>query len=477
MMFVDMLFFSMMSSILFCSFPLWVFFGLILIWRGLRGVVEFSEPLCTHCQYDLRALDWTSDKRNCPECGADLKKPKVVRFGVYRKRPRRIIAGAVLIMLPFLIAGAMILPPILGWSWDNIESNEAVIARLATGANQWLDWSTLENRYAAGDLSDEEISTALDQLIVYLENQTDRQPLHYADNFFKLAQANGLIGEEQFARLVDGFYGPTPELEIRKRIRQGADVRIDLNYGQHWNLPGLVTGYVLESVQLDGKEVKVKSHFQDESLSGGKHKSINGSLHTTDLPAGKHTLVFNLTMGLFDENAKFNPRYQNRPGPVKRWPETKRKWTLQMAAPLHILGPDEHVVTLIEDAKVDPVQAGQLSIETITVSLARNQQKELELRTEIKQNGGGDFVTPVMFRMVMLAEGEEYELGWFGQAKNSSTSSSTRYLDALPPGLFQVNVRLTPDIALAEEHMDTDAIWGKPIVIKNVQLLRYDLEE
>lgn len=54
----------------------------------------------------------------------------------------------------------------------------------------------------------------------------------------------------------------------------------------------------------------------------------------------------------------------------------------------------------------------------------------------------------------------------------------SRFRDAkIPRELKTVDVTLQPDLKFAEEKMDVDRIWGKPIVFKNVPLERYDLEE
>ena len=72
------------------------FAGMILLVRGMRGVPSLSEPRCAKCGYDLRGSAG-APAGVCPECGADLTKPRAVRWGDYRKRPKLIWTGAALL--------------------------------------------------------------------------------------------------------------------------------------------------------------------------------------------------------------------------------------------------------------------------------------------------------------------------------------------------------------------------------------------
>jgi len=113
--------------------------GIILVFRGLRGTPEFSEPHCRRCDYDVRALDWTSETRICPECGSDLTRPGAVRFGHYRRRPRLIWSGVGLCLLPLVLIGLVVLQNIMGWRWEDLESNASIIANLSTSADSPWD--------------------------------------------------------------------------------------------------------------------------------------------------------------------------------------------------------------------------------------------------------------------------------------------------------------------------------------------------
>ena len=69
------------------------------------------------------------------------------------------------------------------------------------------------------------------------------------------------------------------------------------------------------------------------------------------------------------------------------------------------------------------------------------------------------------------------DLGWAGYYQGGSTSSAGGQIDSLPADVREAVVVLEPAPDIAEENMNVDEIWGKPIVIEQVPLDRYDLEE
>lgn len=464
-----------MGGMISLLFVLLLVIGLILLWRGWRGVPELCEPHCKKCDYDLRGLDWTSEQRICPECGTDLTQPRTVRFGDYRRRPRMMLAGGLTLAIPVLIIVAAVLQSVLGIRWDDLRSNDSIIANLSTSAGSPWDWRKLESRYKRGRLSDEEVAAAIDQLIVYLNARTgNRGPLPWADDFFWLAVSGGHISDEQFKRLCDAFYGPEPDIRIRKRLRQGKEVRFNFSSGNPWDLPHTKHVQALREVKVDGKPVELASQYgQDKGkhyFSGGRHREIEGKINT-DLPPGRYELVFEIDRGLVDEKAKLDPRQDGRPGQADRWPRTLTRHTLTVKVPIVILSPDENPIDLVTDPARDPSKTGGVSITSIQVV---PEGRKLSLKPQVKI---GQLPIAVCFRMVMMVDGEKHDMGWKGREENRTTSGSRGRIDSLPAGITAATVVLEPDVEHALEHLDATEIWGKPITIQNVPLERWDLED
>lgn len=74
--------------------------GVVLLALGVRGWRRGSFPGCRRCGFDLsgrREGDAESD-RHCPECGADLSKPRAMARGARRRRPAVALAGGLLVL-------------------------------------------------------------------------------------------------------------------------------------------------------------------------------------------------------------------------------------------------------------------------------------------------------------------------------------------------------------------------------------------
>ena len=82
--------------------------GIVVVTLGVRGRPIFAAPRCRKCGYDLRNVSFTSDDvGNCPECGTPLSSPDAVTFGRWRRQPKKIVWGVVLVALTFVPALAL----------------------------------------------------------------------------------------------------------------------------------------------------------------------------------------------------------------------------------------------------------------------------------------------------------------------------------------------------------------------------------
>ncbi len=78
-----------------------------LVYVGLRGRRADVHPLCRRCGYDLTGRpDVTAADARCPECGADLAKPRAVRVGHRACRRGPLLAGVALLAVVAWVATA-----------------------------------------------------------------------------------------------------------------------------------------------------------------------------------------------------------------------------------------------------------------------------------------------------------------------------------------------------------------------------------
>src|SRR5215207_5998107 len=80
--------------------------GVVMIALGIRGRPVFGLPRCAKCGYDLRNVPFASvadgAEMKCPECGQTLADPAAVTFGKWQRQPKRIVAGVVVLVAPWL---------------------------------------------------------------------------------------------------------------------------------------------------------------------------------------------------------------------------------------------------------------------------------------------------------------------------------------------------------------------------------------
>lgn len=459
--------------------------GLFLVYRGIRGVPTWSDPKCSKCGYDLR---WVKPEVNvvCPECGADLKAARAVRFGDYQRRPPLILIGsAVMLATVALPVGLWLVlsisrAPARGPARPTTPT-KALIANLATTAAQPWDWNELDRRLAGGQMSGQEVAAAIDQLINNLKSQGDvaSQPLHWSGRFVDRADKAGLISAEQLGRLIIAYYGPTPVVMSRARVRPGQPLVFSARYGGHWNLPGLKMIWAVRGVRLDaGTPLAVQDPDRPEgkpaspeSLSGTGVWPIRGKV-PLDVPPGKHTLTFEIDMGLVAESVPFRTT-SDRPGQADRWPKTRCTWSKSVPVTVEVISPDRMTVELVTDTELDPARNDRLAASGVVYPFSER-ECTLDLTFDAKE-----LRVPLAFKVKIRARDQESPYAAFTvDATNRSSAWKCRQtIPCLPPAVTTIDVILTPDTEIVGDMPGFDRIWGKQIVLKQVPLRREDLED
>ena len=454
--------------------------GATLFIRGWIGSPLLSEPRCAKCRYDLRGYA-AAPPTVCTECGADLTKPGAVRWGEYRRRPRLMWVGAPMLVLPALAVAASLVATARGVRLDRPLTNAGLIANLAKTANQPWDWQELERRYAAGRLSNEEAARAIDQLIAGLNSTPGAagQPLTWSGNFLARADAAGAVSDEQYLRLAHAFYGSQPVVRAPARARQGQWFLFALDYGGHWDLPGVQFVKALRAVKLpDGRELPIIHQYDLEAeqgkgkpnldlLSRGGVFPVDGKVRL-DLPTGEHELTFVVDAALLNRGTVPQVAH-DRPGQARRWPRGRVRWSVDVPVKVTVVPAAQSPIEVVTDPALDP-RAG------ITVKSARVTRRG-QLRQMVVEMDFGRPRVPLSFDVVFRVTGQEYGAGWHVvTAQRSSGTQQACDFESLPPDVKTLDVILRPHPKYAENVAGAEKVWGREVTLTNVPVQRYDLD-
>lgn len=432
--------------------------GLILIILGRRGRPRWSTPTCAKCRYDLRWVN-PDEQRECPECGANLHAANAVHFGRHERSTRMFVAGLVVLLVPVLFFGNILLQNVLGFQWSQLRSNASVIAHLAVDADCPMTWGELTNRYHDGRLEDEDVASAIEQVIAYIQAGGSVQAHSSSRQFIELAIVQQRISDEQIAKLCEGYYANTLDVTAPPRARSGASVDIQIN-GTFWELPGFTQLYALREITLDGKAQTLQPRFARMNLetSGTGPMGIHAQVQL-DAEPGDHELVFTLEHAVVESG-----RASMRPGPPEGWPEAVIRDVITVRWPIEILAADASPIRL-----VTPERHRQAVIDSLRVTALRfsgvHGHPELVMHPQRPP-------VPLSFKITIRSGEFEQSLGQMtakdgGFGRGGSMSNIQR----LPADATTVDVIFTPDPQAVETRSDWSEIWGDEIVIRNVPIV------
>jgi hypothetical protein len=448
--------------------------GIVLLFRGLRGVPVLSLPTCARCGYDLRGHDPETQPR-CPECGNDLSASWAVRFGERRRRPRLLLAGTVLVLVPFLAVGATFLRVLRHQPGRSAKSTDTLVAELATTADEPWTWNELERRANAGGVDDEQAAAAIDHLIHYLRTRPGgpNQPLHWAGNFVKMAVDARAISDKKLQELAEAYFGPEPAVELAPAVRAARPIAFKIDYGHAWDLAGLQVVESLREVRVkDGEPLAVQpAHNRHADYLTGKYYEDVVGVVESGLPPGRYELVFTVDLGLVDRGADFSTA-TGRPGPPNRWPNPRLRWSKDVIVPLAVVPADQSPIELVTDESLNPAASGHIRVELLQL---RHSDPRYELYGRLAYKR--DPPVPVACRIRVLYDGHDLVVASVAPSPDhdGSVSSSVKLPGRPSPEAITADVILEPDPDYAEQQPGLSRIWGKPIVFRDVPVERDDL--
>ena len=323
--------------------------GIALTAVGLRGRRTDDHPLCRRCRFDLTGRPSTAERR-CPECGADLARPRAVAVGHRRRRPVVLTIGVGLLAPALLVAALVGYDVVAGVDWRR-HAPVALLLREAAAADPARHRpavAELAARLADGRLS----STGRDRVAdAALAAQADAgRPWDPAwGDWLERARAAGRLSDDRWHRYAAGSWPGAYQLRVRPRVRDGDPIpyRVDGLPARVGNKAGLYLVQTGEQITWPGGPTpEPNDNASEGSLSsnggGSSGSSVRPDEYAGHLPVGHHTLHLRAAI-----------RILSGPGAVP----PLATGTLDLSAPFDLLPADRPTVAVVHDpALADPVR-------------------------------------------------------------------------------------------------------------------------
>lgn len=199
--------------------------GLALLARALRGDVVGDHPFCRRCGFDLFGRGVEAPV--CPECGADVSKPRATRTGVRRRRAG-LAAVALVLMLPGLVLfgtrGGRALAAV---KWIQHQPYGLVLRQSHSGVPAERDEAIAEllRRVSEGRVSDARLAALVDEMLA-AQADLNTPWVHLRGDIIEAARTAKKLPDAKWQQ----FLRNMPQLRLRARanVRRGDALPIEI---------------------------------------------------------------------------------------------------------------------------------------------------------------------------------------------------------------------------------------------------------
>ena len=188
---------------------------------GLRGRRTDDHPLCRRCRFDLTGRPTTAERR-CPECGADLARPRAVVVG-HRRRRTALLTGGLAVSVPTL---TLIVTAFYRLSTRDYWYPYAPVfylaseARAADSSRHDPAMAEVVRRSKAGTLSDWDCRRLADTALACQGDPAQPWDDAWGD-LLERFRAEGRLADERWARYAMQALAGSLDVEVRPVVRSG----------------------------------------------------------------------------------------------------------------------------------------------------------------------------------------------------------------------------------------------------------------
>jgi len=448
--------------------------GIVMIIWGWRGAAVASEPRCAQCGYDLRGVADLKIAR-CSECGGELGRHGAVSRSAFQRRPKRIMAGIVVLGLPWLLILIAMVLRFIGPNGERFRSNQSIIVSLLNDPNPAWQWPELALRLRSGRLGKAEASPAVNEFVAEVQNRREKNgPLFWKD-FFQAADRAGAIDPDQYLKIAQAYYGKVPTVTLHSPVQAtNAPSGFSVSTVNHWQLPGNELVCAVRRISLAaGSTAPVKSPIPSPGAPPASENLVDASgnwIAPPNVLPGRYQATFVVDMGLVPAAGR-SGFMAGLPGQAP----PRARWTESVTLPLDISaasgagnGPTR-AVALETDPEFDPKKTGAISVvaaralcyadrAVVIVSFKIDHLPiNCFLNAEIKA-GDERYSKPDQSYLYLV--GRSYDSGIAGE------------FDSLPTEIHTVDLVLRPSPENMKAFIGYDPFWGNPISFENIELKR-----
>jgi hypothetical protein len=434
--------------------------GVLLFITGWRGKVINDHPICRACRFDLFGLD---ARDACPECGADLTRPKSRRIG-QRERSRPMIAiGLLMLVLALSVGGGAAYHQLTATNWQQYKPvwwlmNEA---DQAPGTVSDLALVELVHRQGAGKLDQKQTQTLISKALKH-QADANRQWQVGWGTFIENARANKQVTDAQWLQYATNAVADTFVLVPRSKIDHAHRIPYQVVW-QGARVSGQNRAFYVTMDQIDFEINGVR--FSSQGGTSGAMDATGVSTISTQVTLPKD---LQLTPGKHDLNATLQIDLNE----ANNWAagQPLGRTTVQRTVTFEWLPPGVPSVTVNTEpahrqAVIDAIAVDRIRLQGYGSDKPGMQPIDIQLKIDPR---------PVDVAFKLYARLDGVELSDDFSSLTVAANNQTRYhmSGEVPDDWLgkKVDLILRPSLDNAQRTIDCFEIWGEEIVIPDVAL-------
>jgi hypothetical protein len=431
--------------------------GAVVLRLGVRGRRVDDHPICRKCGFDLIGRPEGSEV--CPECGADLRRPRAIRDGHRQWRRGLVAGGGVLLGLGLMFVGAGVVARVSGanlqeynptfWLLREVRSHDLPVAVDAA--------RELSKRVTAGKMSQADVDAAADSILARGKNPGAKWDPALGD-FIEDARLAKKLSDERYISYALGAATQAYGLEVRPTVNAGGDpLPFWIRQTPPWvgSRPTLQVEYSAK-FELDDFELKTDYSLSDDRVlspmrgGGATGGQLDLKAHADRMTLGQHELHAVSTVSVKPANAP--------PGtPPIAWTKVK------LTKPFEIVPAEPSTVKVVADESIRREMEAGVSVQNL--EYARFGANDLDFHARVT-----DVPVGIGYQVfIVTSDGKRHSAGTFTSAPVGKNSMSSTMMRATVPGLSAgaVDVVFVPNVDAAKRTTNVFEIWDGQITKRN----------